>query len=192
MAPILGIYASQISGHLFAPSGAYDSIATVTVGVGGTSTVTFSSIPSTYKHLQLRILGRGLNSADECSFTYNINSDSGSNYAWHLLRGNGSGAFADGYASQPGMQAQSRYPGANASSSIFGSAVSDFLDYSSTAKNKVVRTLGGNDRNGAGQMYFSSSVWLNTSAINRIDITNADGTGIAQYSSFALYGIKGD
>ena len=60
MAPILGIYASQISGHLFAPSGAYDSIATVTPYTT-TTTVEFNSRPSTYTHLQVRafIMGSG-------------------------------------------------------------------------------------------------------------------------------------
>jgi hypothetical protein len=40
VSPILGIYASQISGHLFAPSGAYDSIATAT----GTGSTTYLSL----------------------------------------------------------------------------------------------------------------------------------------------------
>jgi hypothetical protein len=169
----------------------FESIATVTVGSGGSSTITFSSIPSTYQHLQLRILARGLNSGNECQFQYTINDDYGSNYAWHLLRGNGSAAFADGYGTQDAMRAQGRYPGDTAISNAFGVGITDFLDYSNTNKNKTARTLGGNDRNGAGQIYYTSSVWLNTSAINKIIIGNSDGTGIAQYSSFALYGIKG-
>jgi hypothetical protein len=52
--PILGIISSQISGHLFAPSGAYDSIATVS-GTGSSGTISFTSIPSTYTHLQIRL-----------------------------------------------------------------------------------------------------------------------------------------
>jgi hypothetical protein len=51
MTPILGIMASQISGHL--ETGAYESISTVTVGGGGSATITFSSIPGTYTHLQV-------------------------------------------------------------------------------------------------------------------------------------------
>lgn len=170
--------------------GSYESISTVTVGSGGASTVTLSSIPSTYTHLQLRITARGLNSGDECQFQYTINDDFGSNYAWNLLRGNGSAAFGDG-GNSDAMRAQGRYPGATATSNTFGSAVTDFLDYSNTSKNKTARTLGGNDRNGSGQVYYTSAVWLNTSAINKIIIGNSDGTGMAQYSSFALYGIKG-
>ena len=188
MAPILGIWASAQQSAL---QTSYESIATVTVGSGGASTITFSSIPSTYQHLQLRITARGLNSGDECQFQYTINDDFGNNYAWHLLRANGSGVFADGYGTQDAMRAQGRYPGATATSNTFGVAVTDFTDYSNTSKNKTARTLGGSDRNGAGQIYYTSSVWLNTSAINKIIIGNSDGSGMAQYSSFALYGIKG-
>lgn len=185
---LIGIIAS--SGGVAVASD-YESIATVTVGSGGTSTVTFSSIPSTYQHLQLRIIARGLNSGNECQFNYSFNNDGGSNYSFHLLRGDGSAAYADGYGSMDSVKAQGRYPAATATANVFGVGISDFLDYANTNKNKTVRTLGGNDRNGAGQVYYTSAAWYNTSAINEIDITNADGTGIAQYSSFALYGIKG-
>lgn len=188
MSPILGILASSLRS---AVEGSYESISTVTVGSGGASTITFSSIPSTYQHLQLRITARGLNSGDECQFQYTINDDFGSNYAWHLLRANGSGVFGDGAGSQDAMRAQGRYPGATAISNTFGAGITDFLDYANTSKNKTARTLGANDRNGSGQIYFTSSVWLNTSAINKIIIGNSDGSGMAQYSSFALYGIKG-
>jgi hypothetical protein len=56
VSPILGIYASQISGHLFAPSGAYDSIATVTWYWLSGIILLLASIPATYTHLQLREL----------------------------------------------------------------------------------------------------------------------------------------
>jgi hypothetical protein len=50
--PILGIIASAITGNLVTTS--YESIETVTVGSGGSATVTFSSIPATYTHLQIK------------------------------------------------------------------------------------------------------------------------------------------
>ena len=83
MAPILGIYASQISGHLFAPSGAYDSIATTTVGAGGASSITFSSIPSTYTHLQVRITAKGNRGIVIENAYLTFNGDSGTNYNAH-------------------------------------------------------------------------------------------------------------
>jgi hypothetical protein len=84
--PILGIMASQISGHLFAPSGAYDSIATTTLSSPAAS-ITFSSIPATYTHLQIRGIARSTAAAGNVSIAYN--SDTGSNYAGHDLYGDG-------------------------------------------------------------------------------------------------------
>jgi hypothetical protein len=56
--PILGIIASS----KLTVSNSYESIATTTVGSGGSATVTFSSIPATYKHLQVRTLIRSAGS----------------------------------------------------------------------------------------------------------------------------------
>jgi len=95
--PVLGIVASQISGHLFAPSGAYESIATTTVGSGGASTITFSSIPSTYTHLQIRSINRNTRglSGMVATLAMSFNSDvTAGNYYRHRLEGDGSTAYA--------------------------------------------------------------------------------------------------
>lgn len=188
MAPILGIYASSQQGALVT---SFESIATVTVGSGGVSGITFSSIPSTYKHLQLRILGRGANTNAECQFAYQFNGDGGSNYSFHLIRANGTSAYADGAASQTAAVATVRYAAANATSQMFGAGVTDILDYANTNKYKTVRSIGGTDQNGSGQVYYSSNLWMSTSAINSIYIYNSDFGNITQYSQIALYGIKG-
>lgn len=182
MAPMLGIIASAISGNLFAPSGAYDSIATTTVGSGGTSSITFSSIPATYKHLQLRLMTIGNGSITTSGFMA-LNGDStSSNYYTHYLYGNGSSALAS--------TNQNNYvPFAMGTSSAPAVEILDFLDYTNTNKNKTIRSLTGVDANGSGQISLVSILWNNTSAINSISLSF---TTIQQYSSFALYGIKGN
>lgn len=179
MAPILGIYASQISGHLFGPTGAYDSIATTTVGAGGASTISFTSIPSTYTHLQLRLMV--FNSAYG-NLRFN-NDTTASNYYAHQLGGDGSSATAAAYSS-------SAYAPFTSATNQPLVEVIDILDYANTNKNKVTRTLGGVDMNGSGSVRLASNLWMSTAAINRIDMTANTGS-FAQYSSFALYGIKG-
>jgi hypothetical protein len=68
----------------------------------------------------------------------------------------------------------------------------DILDYTNTNKYKTVRMLGGVDFNGSGEVDFMSGLWLNTSAITRIDfLPSYQSTQFQQYSSFALYGIRG-
>lgn len=168
----------------------YESISTTTVGSGGTGTITFSSIPSTYKHLQLRILTATTTAAgDGAYFNIRFNSDSGSNYSYHDLYGNGSATAASGLASQTAIYGQ-RISEANLTS-IFGGVIVDILDYGSVNKNKTVRSLGAYDANGSGSIYLVSGAWYNSAnAISTITLT-PDANNFAQYSSFALYGIKG-
>ena len=188
MSPILGIYASSISPSLNANS--YSSIATVTVGAGGQSTVTFSSIPSTYKHLQLRYIWQA--SANDKNLNLTFNSDSGSNYAFHWLYGNGTSALAYAQSTQTAIQTAYNYAATGTfTTADYVAGVTDILDYASTSKNKTVRTLFGVDYNGGGGVHLDSGLWQNSStAISSISLVINGGGNIQQYSQFALYGIK--
>lgn len=185
----LGIYASQISGHLWAPNGAMDALATVTVSSGTATSITFAGIPQGYKHLKIHSIAR--ESTGTIGQQYiRFNSDAGNNYSIHTLTGNGSSA---GTAASAGGSQNKINCGIKAGSSdlanVFGAAVIDILDYASTTKNKTVRTLSGVDTNGAGYAWISSGSWYSTSPVTSIVIT-AETADFAQYSSFALYGVK--
>ena len=189
MSPILGIYASQISGHLFTPTGAYDSIATATVGAGGTGTITFSSIPSTYTHLQIRWIARNSSITTPNNYNLQFNGDTASNYAAHDLYGNGGSAVTQYSSSRANIWAI-WVPGSSATANAFSAGVMDILDYANTSKYKTVRHLQGYDLNGSGEVRLTSGLWQSTSAINSINLAVSSPTYV-QYSQFALYGIKG-
>jgi hypothetical protein len=184
--PILGILASAITGNLVTNS--YESIATVTVG-GATGYAEFTSIPSTFTHLQVRLITD--TSAGDVSIGARFNSDTGSNYAYQTLYGDGSNVYVNyNGVSQTSYLSFAR--GGN-NSGAFGAAVVDILDYKNTNKYKTVRSLTGRDTNGGasgGIVWFSSGVWQSTSAITSIRLTPESGN-LNTYSSFALYGIKG-
>jgi hypothetical protein len=190
MAPILGIYASQISGHLFAPSGAYDSIATATVGAGGVSSITFSSIPSTYTHLQIRGIARDSRAGVATNLYLQYNSDTGANYTAHELYGNGSTAVAGFEGTSQTSALAARVTGNNSAASAFGGFVIDILDYANTNKYKTNRSLAGHEDNSSGAIWLISGLWMSTSAVTSVTITPVTSP-ILQYSSFALYGVKG-
>ena len=188
--PILGIMASQISGHLWAPEGAYDSLATVNLSAA-TSSVTFAGIPAGYKHLQVRIMARATAATAEDQLIYTMNGDTGANYAFHILYGSGSGTpVAQGYINETAIIPAARVPGSTATSGIYGVGIIDILDYANTNKFKTTRCLNGVDRNGAGTMYLASGLWRNTAAITSLSFTVQAGGNIDTYSSFALYGVK--
>lgn len=171
--------------------GEFESIATVSVGSGGASSIEFTSIPSGYQHLQVRCVVRGATSdtlTDMRVRAGNASADTGSNYSNHLLYGNGSGAFAAGYSSQAHMWLGTT-TAATATASVFGTFVIDLLDYASTSKNKTFRAFGGRDVNGSGVAFVSSGSWLSTSAIDVVRLYPDVGDW-AQHSTAALYGIK--
>ena len=180
MSPILGIYASQISGHLSTNN--FSSIATVTVGSGGASSITFSSIPSTYTHLQVRYFWADTASG-EITIQYNGDTTT-SNYYRHFLQGSGASAGA-------GATNLNTFGGYYAgSANQFNGSVLDILDYANTNKYKNSRCLWGFDTNGSGFVGLTSGLWSNTAAITSVTMTTGGSGVFSQYSQFALYGVK--
>lgn len=186
MSPILGIWASQNYPRV---TNSYESIATTTVGSGGSATVTFSSIPSTYTHLQIRIIGRIDQSNTDDNIYVRFNGDNGANYAGHYFFGTGSTAVAAAAANQ-NQGVACRTTGGSSSANIFGVGTCDILDYANTNKNKTVRVLTGHDQNGEGLIFLMSTLWRNTSAVTSITLFTLAGN-MTQYTQLALYGIKG-
>ena len=175
--------------------GTFESIATATCTTAEAN-VTFSNIPQNYTHLQLRCSiqsDRATYGID--AFKININSDTGNNYAYHNLRGDGSNANAGGTASTNSITSPGSGIGTT-TGSTFGAVIMDILDYANTNKYTTVRTLAGNDINGTiaslgGQVMLDSGLWMNTSAVTTIVFAPVYGTNFTQYSFFALYGIRG-
>lgn len=165
--------------------GSYESIATVTVS-SSVSSVSFTSIPSTYTHLQIRLIGN--NSATDAAYT-TFNSDTGTNYTRHRLVGNGTAATAASGLTQTAIVTNSGTIGFPSTANCFGPSIMDILDYANTNKYKTVRTLSGVDINSSGGVELASGLWMNTAAITRIDIAAYLGNW-TQYSTFALYGIR--
>lgn len=187
MSPILGIWASS---RLAA--GDYESIATVTVGSGGASSITFNSIPNTYTHLQIRGLARD-NGAVFFSDFYMTFNDASSGYRDHYLEGIGTTTQAGSYGYTTVIEVGNMV-GASALSNNFGVYVVDILDYANTNKNKTTRSLSGWDNNGngtskqAGCITLSSGLYQSTDAISSISLRS--NNTIQQHSTFALYGIR--
>ena len=176
LSSLIGIIAS--SGG--AAVGDYESIATIN-GTGASGSITFTSIPSTYQHLQIRFFGF---SSTAGNLNVRFNSDNGSNYAYHQLTGDGATAAA---ATSSVTLMFAGYMTATQ----YGVGVIDILDYDDTNKYKTLRSLHGSDANGSGFVIFRSGLWQNTNAITSITINSPSASNFTTDSSFALYGIKG-
>ena len=172
----------------------FESIASYTAPSGGSNgVVTFSSIPQNYKHLQVRgILRSDRASTFDSAYLY-FNSDLLlSNYTVHGLIGDGASASSFGYgtASAVGNQLPLFF-GNSTTAQMFGIFILDILDYTDTNKYTVTRAIGGCDYNGGGRIDFVSGSWVNTAAVTSITLKSVNATEFLEYSSFALYGIRG-
>jgi hypothetical protein len=156
---------------------------------GSTNTVTFSSIPAGFNHLQIRISSRSTRSSADDLIYARFNSDSGNNYSWHYLQGDGASVTSSGFSPDNTIYVGFN-PAASSTANCFGTTVLDILDYANTSKNKTTRSLSGYDLNGSGKSMLISSAWYSTSAITSIFMANyATGANWAAGSRFDLYGI---
>ena len=158
------------------PAGStYTPIATTTTS-GSASSYTFTSIPSTYTDLVLVIQG----SADaSTTVALRVNGDTGSNYSFTYIYGNGSSATSSRGTSQTNMIS-------NDITTSQSTGIAQFMNYSNTTTNKTVLTRGGAaDISTLGNV----NLWRNTAAITSITVFLASPRTFSNGSTFTLYGI---
>ena len=165
---------------------AFEAIASTTLG-STSSTVTFSSIPGTYEHLQVRVFGqRNTGAVGDLAIRFNGSS---AGYTTHLVQGNGSTAAVTAQINQ--SSSRFGYMAPNTTSTRFGVAICDILDYANEFKYKTIRSISGYDYNGEttdpGLVALHSGLWLNASPITSIDIV---GMTFSIGSVFSLYGLR--
>ena len=187
------------SRSLLAGNAGYDPAATWLIQrvnpTSGATTVSFTSIPSTYKSLQIRWMAKDTSTAAaDDGIQFQLNSLAGTNYAYHTLKGNGSAASATGFASQPFFGTPYGEPtSSTGTTNMFGVGIFDLIDYASTTKAKTVRVFSGSNINTTSTLYgvsLTSALINTTSAITSI-LIYASGSGFVAGTTFALYGMVG-
>jgi hypothetical protein len=172
---------------------AYESIASLN-GTGSSTSFTFTSIPSTYKHLQIRgIIREASGGATNGTLALQFNSSGNSLGRTHWNQAYGNGSWNAGYDSGD-MYIQYVSVGSNAVADLYGHFIIDILDYSNSSKNKVIRNFYGvNANNNAASTQCigsNSNLWINTSAINAIRLVSGNGNPYTTLSNVAIYGIR--
>jgi hypothetical protein len=161
------------------PTPTYTPLANVTLGTTASS-VTFSSIPATYRDLILVSSVKFNTGGSNGTLEFRLNGDSGSNYSYVFMQGTSSGAQSGAGTITVGVAGQ----GENSSGSSFSSSSAQFMDYSATDKHKTVLARGDSPST-ATQAWATR--WANTSAITSILLTNSQGYAIG--STFNLFGV---
>lgn len=184
---LLGILNAQAAGG--AGGAAYELIESQVLSSSAAS-VTFSSIPQDYKHLQIRFVAR----TNTTGFTgtdvfMEFNSSTSGYYKRHSLLANGSSVSSNGDSTSTHAHAgyiMTDFQPAN----IFGTSVIDLLDYSNSSKNTTVRGLNGYAQSGYNFIQLFSSLWNNTAAVTSVKLDAIQGDFVSG-CRFSLYGIRG-
>jgi len=189
--PIVGSFAGASARAYGLGAGAraldgFYQIATTTVGASAVGNIEFTGIPAIYKHLQIRGLDYSAVGAD---ILLRFNTDAGSNYSYHMIRGSG-GSPSSASGSNPTTFCWLGIDWTSVSTEM-ESRVVDILDYADTNKFKTTRCFHTSGNNTSTEwLEFTSGNWRSTSAITSLNII-ASGATFKQYSTFALYGITG-
>jgi len=160
------------------PTPTYKALATVTLG-SSAATVTFGSIPATYRDLVMILNCKILTGTPFPRAR--VNGDSGSNYFRLSVVGNGSTATST--TSTSTVLALSG--DASASTDFNYNTITNFMDYSATDKHKTVVSRGNNS---AVATAISANRWTNTAAITSIEVS-LTSSSFDVGSTFNLYGI---
>jgi hypothetical protein len=168
--------------------GAIVPIAYTTVS-GSSNTISFTSIPQGYQDLYAVVYARSTyaNTTDILYIT--LNNDSGTNYSYTRLEGDGASATSARETSIAYWRQDYSIPAATATSNIFGSNAINILNYANTSTYKSALWRSASDRNGAGLVIFSAHLYRSTSAINRMDFTTTNGN-FTTGSTVELFGVR--
>ena len=159
----------------------YEPIATQTLA-SAASNITFSSIASSWTDLRVVLTGTTVSGSP--SPLIQFNSDTGTNYSYTRLTGNGTIAASAASTNTAGIGC-SILTGFNSSTPSFASF--DIFSYAGGTY-KTVLVTSENDRNGSGSTERIVGLWRSTSAITTVNLNNPSqfGTG----TTATLYGIK--
>lgn len=159
-------------------------ISEIVVPSGGSANIDFTSIPGTYRHLELWYAARSEGTATDLMLRFN--NDSGANYGVEVLRGGGTGASAATVAGSTSANIVSiaatggTYDGMGkimvpyyATGAFTRTAISEYALHDGT--NRVVGTFAG--------------FWSSTAAVTRITLFTQSGSDVKEGSIFSLYGV---
>ena len=162
-------------------SSTYEKIATTTLG-SNSATIEFTSISGTYTDIVLILSAKA--SGGNMDALIQVNSDTGSNYSFTILSGNGSSASSSRFSNQ-----NSGYGDLSGfiNTSNFNVEIIQFMNYSNTTTYKTFLSRASTAGNGVDAIV---NLWRNTAAITSIKLSG--GQNYATGTTATLYGIKAE
>ena len=171
----------------------FDSISSTTLTTDTSSNIDFTSIPTIYTHLQLRILGKAADTSNvtDGNLRIQFNNDTGANYSSHYMIGKSDGSKPAGSnASDTAMYAGKRGNLQTGRTLLYGISVIDILNYQNTNMFKTIRFYASVHGGSIGEVFHGTANWRSASAITSIKITMDTGN-LGTNMTASLYGIRG-
>jgi hypothetical protein len=159
------------------PTATYIALANVTLSTSDSS-ITFSSIPNTYRDLVIVVTGSTTANAD---LGFRLNSDSGANYSFVYMGGNGSTTLSGSATGQTQVVLDAYFW----RSTEISTCIAHIMDYSATDKHKTI--LSRNNVAGGGTDAFANR-YASTSAITSVEVRNP-AQSFASGTTITMYGI---
>jgi hypothetical protein len=157
------------------PTPTYIALANITL-TSAVGNVTFSSIPSTYRDLVLVM--NGTSSTGNPFAFLRFNGDSGSNYNYVFMYGDGGGA-----AVSTTFSGQTTGFIGNIDTGARNTVITQIMDYSASDRHKTMLA-----RSSGGLEIATAIRWANTSAVTSMSV-NVNTGAFSSGFTFALYGI---
>jgi hypothetical protein len=160
------------------PQPTYTALATVTLGASASS-VTFSSIPATYRDLILVHNGTSSN-ASVNTVLARLNADTGSNFFQVAMNGDGSSTSSFTFTGTGVSAGFTR-------STELSVNITQIMDYSATDKHKTA--LSRHNNSAVGAVRAAATRWANTAAVSSIVLVIDTGATFSSGTTFSLYGV---
>ena len=167
----------------------YTLIASSTVGAGGASSISFSSIPSTYTDLVIKLSTRDTDASANNGYVLMTFNGSTSSYSARQLRGSGSAVVSGlGGTTNIDVAIGGAMDSAGNTTNTFSNIEVVIPNYAGSSYKSTSSDAVGENNATAAYSGFVAGLWSNTAAITSISF--APTVLFAQYSTAYLYGVK--
>lgn len=160
----------------------YVALATYTVSGSSTNSYTFTSIPSTYTDLRIVINSKNSTTNNVLVQVGSGSVDTGSNYSFTVLYGDGSSAASSRATSQSSMIIGTSYSG-------WGMQTADIMNYTNSTTYKTAISRSNQAANVTSAWV---NLWRSTSAIDTIKVYLASSANFDAGTTISLYGIAAE
>jgi hypothetical protein len=149
-----------------------------------TTSITFSSIPATYTDLRI-VFSVVKPVSGNVGGRIRFNSDTGSNYSYTWLVGNGTSATSGRGTSTAELEL---FTGSAVTTTNPQLQMIDIFSYAGSTF-KTVLWAESSDKNGSGAVSRNVGLWRNTSAITTIQLSDSSTRNFGVGTTATLYGI---